>query len=226
LEVAQPERAQRHGFFDGFDPLGDHQDVEFPAQRDDVPRDGGADFIAPDVASEIHIDLQYIRKKIRQHVQARVTRSEVIDRRDHSVAPVFCKNRLEVSDIPAGFVLGDFEHQLVQRKSRAFGCFEGLLQAGGGLINGVGKKIDAENLSHFEVSGQFDGLHATGLVEGVAIAVIDEPQNIERGPAIRRTYQSLVGVNASILDVHDGLEGHRELRKVDIGSARTARELF
>ncbi len=77
-----------------------------------------------------------------------------------------------------------------------------------------------------ETGRQFDRLDAAGLVEGMAVLLVDLPEHVGRGSAGARTYQRLLCEHESRLHVDDGLEGHCEVGQDDVVAAGAATSML
>lgn len=64
---------------------------------------------------------------------------------------------------------------------------------------------------HAQLRRQLDGLDPTGLVEAVAVAVIDAREDRAGALAVHPPHERLVGEGAIRVEIEDGLEGHREI---------------
>jgi len=196
------------------------------AQPDDRPRDLIANDIRVDGACKSHIDLDDIGLKVGQHVESRMPGAEIVDCRDHSVAPVFYEDVLQVTDVARRLIFGDLEHQMMQRESGLLGRLERLGQARCRLVHRIREKIDAEQGAHLELRCQCDGLDPAGLVKCVAVMFGDLAQDVMGGSASDGTHQRLIGIYVSGFDIHDGLKCHGEIRHRHVGSTRVATDLL
>src|SRR5690606_16603078 len=104
-------------------------------------------------------------------------RTEVVDRGDESAVAVVLKNARQVSLVDQVLGLGDLEGDALDGEVEARGGGEGRADAGGRLVDRIGKEVDAESAGDAESRCELDGLGAARLVKSVAVGLSDLVEN-------------------------------------------------
>ena len=76
-----------------FNTLGNHySDIEPFSHKQDARNDGLTCLVVADVAGQLHINLEHVRLKRRQQIEAGIAGAKVVYRRSKTLATVFVEN--------------------------------------------------------------------------------------------------------------------------------------
>src|SRR6185312_16192309 len=109
---------------------GQHLQEQTLSQRDDRAGDGGVGGIGPDVAYEGLVDLQLVDWKAREIGQARITRSEIVDRKLQSHVVQSAEQAHSLLGLLHQQRLGDLQCQIARLEAGALQCFRNRLRQG------------------------------------------------------------------------------------------------
>ena len=147
-----------------------------------------------DAAHQVHVDLDEVGLEFGEQVQPGIAGAEIVDRGQEALAAVLGDDALDVADVLDLLALGELEHDVVAREAGRLGGGERRAQAGGRLVDGVRQEIDRELdvlAAREQPRCQFDRLDAAGLVEAVAVRVVDPDRICQApSPAVPRTSAS------------------------------------
>ena len=140
----------------------------------------------------------------------RMTRAEIVEGGEKSARTVVGKNVREMIDLVDALPLRHLEEDFLGGKP-AFLCrLQGAADAQGRLIDRVGQEIDAQISIQSQTARQGDRAHAAGLVEGVAVGIVDLAEHGHRRFALGSAHQRLVAEHFALSHVHDRLKGESE----------------
>lgn len=80
------------------------------------------------------------------------------------------------------------------------------------FVNRIRQKVDAQLLGNAEFGGKLDGLDAAALIKAIAVAVINQAQNMPRAFTINAPNQGFIGINSLLLDIDNRLKCHGEIK--------------
>ncbi|BAR47056.1 hypothetical protein Maq22A_c27750 [Methylobacterium aquaticum] len=117
-----------------------------------------------------------------------------------------------MGDVGHALVLGELEHDPPVREPDPPRRLERRPDAGRRLVDGVRQEVDRQPhvAGRKQPAGQLDRLGAAGLVEAVAVVVVDLAEDVPGALALGAAHQRLVAPDLVPLDVDDGVKGHRE----------------
>src|SRR5579875_820250 len=127
---------------------------------------------------------------------------------------IFRSNPLQVRGVLDALPFRDLEDDGIQRETVKGGCLQGAPDAGRRAVNGTGHEVHRKLGASFrnpEPGGQFDGLHAAGLVKGIAVFLVDHTEHLSRGETADAAHERLIGEDGSSLGIDNRLKRHREL---------------
>lgn len=120
-----PSEIRRFGL--ALNAFGNDGDSQALAYEGDTAGNGFAHAVAVavavDIANQFHIQLDDVWLELREHIQRRLTRAEIIDGRQKTLGPIFIEDRFQMRTISNGLCLGYLKNQSVVRKIKFARCF-------------------------------------------------------------------------------------------------------
>src|SRR5690606_19531122 len=197
---------------EGFHPLGDHPDVHLLRHLDNAADDGATPRVAVDVADEAHIQLDQVGLEVRQHAEPGVAGAKVVDGGVKAPLPVVLDDLPQVRVVRHLPPLGELENDAIEGEAVAIRRLQGGANAQLRAVHGVGHEIDAEQALHAEPRRELDSLDPAGLVEQVAVVLVDVLEHPAGGLAVDAPHQGFVGKDLAPRHIDDGLEGHGDVK--------------
>ena len=185
--------------------------TQYPAHAENPLHDGLAHRVGIDAPHQRHVQLDDVGLELGQQVEPGIAGAEVVDGGHEFLPLVLVDDLLQVGLVHQLLAFGDLEDDPLGGKAEAPRRRQGGADAGGRPVDRVGQEIDAQPAGHTQPGGQLDGLDPAGLVEGVAVLVVDPGEHAGRPAAVGAAHQRLVGIQAAVTQVDDGLEGHAEI---------------
>src|SRR5690606_6415416 len=211
LEQVNPHALQLAQLAVGFDALGDHLDIQHAAHAENALNDGLAYRIGVDAAHQRHVQFDDVRLELGQQVEPRIAGANVVDGGLEFLPLVLVDDVLQVLLVHQLFAFGDLEDDLLGGEAKPPRSGQGGADAIGGLVHRIRQEVDTQQTGHCQACRQLHGFDATGLVERVAVLIIDPTKNGGGTGAVRATHQCFIGVQAAVSHVDNRLEGHAEV---------------
>lgn len=182
LHVADTKLDQRITLTNTFDTLGDDANAQALRDQHDTGDDGLAHRVLIDAAGQGHVQLEQVRLEFGQQIEPGVARAKIVDGGGEALLAILGEDPLEVLRIMDLLAFGHLEHQPFAREVKALRRLQRGANAGLGAIHRIGQEVDAEqtirNIEQPELRSPLDGLDPAGLIETVAVAIVDPSENL------------------------------------------------
>ena len=129
--------------------------------------------ILVDPANQLHVQLEQVGLEVGEQVEAGIAGAEVVDGGAKALLAIGAEDADQMIDIQYLLLLGDLEDDLVECQVAAFGRFQRGAYAGFRAIHRVGHEVDGNQGRYLQACRPFHSLYPAGLVEGIAIALVD-----------------------------------------------------
>jgi hypothetical protein len=175
--------------------------------------DGLARALRVDAAHEAHVELDEVGLEVGEQVQAGVAGADVVDCRQEADAPVLAQDLRQPLAVVDLFAFDRLEDDALDREAVRARRVQRGADAQLGRVYGVGQEGDRQPAGQVQRGSGLDGLDAAGLVEAVAVVVVDLGQHAVGRLALRAAHQRLVHEDLARAHVDDGLEGEAEAKR-------------
>lgn len=214
-------------FVRGLNTLTDHPNPQLRTKSHHVSDDPLANPVLINTPDKANVQLEQVRLEIREEIEARVTRAEVVDSREEAARAVRSKDIEEMSWVSDRFVLGHLEDDIGQGPPYPLSRDQGRTQAVLGVVDRIGEEVDREQSRKARLDGTFQSPHAAGLVECVVVLGTDPRHHILCRGAVHATHERFVRKDRPACHVDNRLERHCDLltKRFPV-AARAARSLI
>src|SRR5690606_11720791 len=125
---------------------------------------------------------------------------------------ILVNDALEVLLLHQLLTFGDFENDPVGGEVKTPGRLQCGPNARSRLIHRIGQEVDAQQAGHLQAGRPLHRFHPAGLIERIAVLLVDPPQHAGRAAAVYAAHQCLIGKQALIAQIDDRLEGNAEIK--------------
>jgi len=197
---------KRRALFNGLYASGYHPHPELIAQRNHVGNDALAGSVQVHTTNQADAEFEQIWLEVRQKVQSRLSRAEVIDGGQKTPRTVRLQSRQQMAMISNLVVFGYLEDDVGQRPAYAFRHSQGCPQAVIRVVEGVRQEIDGHQRRQHGFNGTFHRPHSARLVKRVLVSRVDRRQNLLSRCPVNPPHQSFMGKHGPRRNIRDGLE--------------------